>query len=290
MADVIRVQEAELNDHSSTTQWRNAQIAQMNVRAVAVFKSAAEEFLAFMACPTMQNGMAIWQRSVATVATNVLDTNLRATTEFFRLTESAAFAEAQQKFVGAYRDAALERSKSLHHAATHLLNAKPTAPGGQKPAAPEETSLKYVADVMSPGFRVANCEDTVQQVAKIMREENSGTIAVATDDRIVGIVTDHDIAIHMVAEARDPATTKITEVMRPETRYIFEDVRSDHAATDMIEQHVSSLPVVSRKKRVVGMVSLGDLAPQEHSITIDARKMNGRSHKTMPHAQPSAGE
>lgn len=293
MVESLRAQLIQPNKEVSTAISREEdQFAQMRKRTAAVFKSTSDDFAVFTADPTIRNWLLIWQRSVTTLATNAVNSNLRITAEMFRLTNPAAFVESQHKFMNACRDAALQSGKLLHLATGGTHDGKPTAlvRSVTGSSAPEKPDMHYVAEVMSQGTRVVSSKDTVQQVAVIMREENSGTIAVADNDRIVGIVTDHDIAVRMVAEARDPTATTVGEMMTPERRYVFEDVKVDVAAANMIEQQVSSLPVVCRKKRLVGMVSLIDLAPQERSTVLAARKMNGSSHKSTLHAQLAAGE
>jgi CBS domain-containing protein len=73
------------------------------------------------------------------------------------------------------------------------------------------------------------------------------------------MVTDRDVAVRVVAEGRDPARTKVREVMTADVRYVFEDEDLSHVADNMAEQQVRRLPVVNRDKRLVGVLSLGDL-------------------------------
>jgi CBS domain-containing protein len=77
--------------------------------------------------------------------------------------------------------------------------------------------------VMHREARLTNPDDTVQQVARLMREEDTGMLPVGEGDRLVGIVTDRDVALRLVADGRDPARTKVREVMTPEIRYVLED-------------------------------------------------------------------
>jgi len=73
-------------------------------------------------------------------------------------------------------------------------------------------------------------------------------------------MTDRDLAVRLAAQGKGPARTKVREVMTPEVKYVFEDDDLTHAAEDMAEQQVRRLPVVNRQKRLVGILSLGDLA------------------------------
>jgi CBS domain-containing protein len=93
-----------------------------------------------------------------------------------------------------------------------------------------------------------------------MREEDVGVLPVGEGDRLVGMVTDRDLAVRLAAEGRDPARTKVRDVMTKDVRYVFEDEEIGHVAENMADQQVRRLPVVNRSKRVVGVVSLSDVA------------------------------
>ena len=122
-----------------------------------------------------------------------------------------------------------------------------------------------VADVMRRDVRIANPDDTVQQIAQVMREADTGALPVGEGDRLVGMVTDRDVAVVLVAEGRDPARTKVRDVMSKEVRYVFGDEGLEHVADNMAEQQVRRLPVMNRQKRLVGIVSLGDIAKGRQS-------------------------
>jgi CBS domain-containing protein len=203
----------------------------------------------------------------------MMRSNLRAAQDMMRLAYPKAHIELQQRVAREYMElfskgnaamlSAARRTaeETLRSAATGeaSYNARPENRGARS------QRVARVADVMSRGIRVANPDDTVQQAAQLMREEHTGVLPVGENDRLVGLVTDHDVAIHLVAEARDPAQTKVREVMRREVRYLFEDVDLQHAADILGEQQIPRLPVVSREKRLVGMVSLVDLAAEGHT-------------------------
>ena len=79
-------------------------------------------------------------------------------------------------------------------------------------------------------------------------------------DRFVGMVTDCDIALRLVAEGSDPAPTKVHEVMTAELRYVYKDDDLAHVANAMVEQQVRRLPVRSRSRRLTDVVSLPNIA------------------------------
>jgi CBS domain-containing protein len=93
-----------------------------------------------------------------------------------------------------------------------------------------------------------------------MRKDDVGILPVGEGDRLVGMVTDRDVTLRLVAEGRDAKTTRVREVMSAKVRYLFDDETQERAAENMAQQHVRRLPVVNRQKRLVGIVSLTDLA------------------------------
>ena len=120
-----------------------------------------------------------------------------------------------------------------------------------------------VSDAMTREVRVASPGQSIREVAKIMAEIDAGAMPVGDNDRLVGMITDRDIAIRAVAEGKGP-DTPVREVMSTKTvLYCYEDEELDHVAKNMSEQQVRRLPVVNRDKRLVGIVSLGNLAQTE---------------------------
>jgi CBS domain-containing protein len=117
-----------------------------------------------------------------------------------------------------------------------------------------------VRDIMTRSVTLASPEEKLIAAAKAMAQANAGVLPVGEHDRLVGMITDRDIAIRAVAEGRDPKTTKVREIMTADVRYCFEDEEADHVAENMGEQQVRRLAVLDRGKRLVGIVSLGDIA------------------------------
>jgi CBS domain-containing protein len=119
-----------------------------------------------------------------------------------------------------------------------------------------------VADKMTRHVRVASPDDTIQQVACVMAEADAGVLPVGENDRLVGMVTDRDIAVRGVAQGKG-LDTPVREVMTPDVQYCFEDEDLDTVARRMGEQQVRRLPVMNRDKRLVGILSLGDIVVGE---------------------------
>jgi CBS domain-containing protein len=123
-----------------------------------------------------------------------------------------------------------------------------------------------VSEAMTRDVRVANPGQTIRDVARIMAEIDAGSMPVGEDDRLVGMITDRDIAIRAVAVGKGP-DTPVRDVMSKEVKYCFEDEDLEHVAKNMGDIQVRRLPVVNRDKRLVGIVSLGDIAQSEDAET-----------------------
>jgi CBS domain-containing protein len=119
-----------------------------------------------------------------------------------------------------------------------------------------------VSEAMTRDVRVALPEQTIQDAAKMMGDMDAGVLPVREGDRLVGMITDRDIAVRAVALGKGPQTP-VREVMSPEVMYCFEDDDTDAIARNMADIKVRRLPVVNRDKRLVGIIALGDLAVVE---------------------------
>lgn len=116
-----------------------------------------------------------------------------------------------------------------------------------------------VSECMSTDVRIASPAWSICDAARAMKEIDSGFLPVGDNDRLVGMLTDRDIAIRAVAEHKGP-DTEVREVMSGEVIYCFDDEDLDSVATKMSDRKVRRLPVLNRDKRLVGIVSLGDLS------------------------------
>src|SRR5438874_1095017 len=110
-----------------------------------------------------------------------------------------------------------------------------------------------VSDAMTREVRVASPGQSIREVAKIMAEIDAGAMPVGDNDRLVGMITDRDIAIRAVALGKGP-DTPVRDVMSTEqVLFCYEDEELDHVAKNMSEQQVRRLPVVNREKRLGGI-------------------------------------
>lgn len=116
-----------------------------------------------------------------------------------------------------------------------------------------------IRDCMTLDVQIAKPTDTIQNAAAMMVEIDAGAIPVGEKGRLVGMITDRDIAIRAVALGHGPEA-KIADVMSHDIKYCYEDEDTDHVLENMGDIQLRRLPVLDREKRLVGIVSIGDLA------------------------------
>jgi CBS domain-containing protein len=117
-----------------------------------------------------------------------------------------------------------------------------------------------IREVMTETPECTRPDATVQEAARRMKELDVGSLPVCDNDRLEGIVTDRDIILRSVAEGHDPSKHRVREAMTEEIFYAFEDQDVEDLTKIMKEKQVRRVPVLNREKRLVGIVSLGDLA------------------------------
>ena len=146
--------------------------------------------------------------------------------------------------------------------------------------------MMKVCDAMSRDVQIASPTQTIRDAARIMAEIDAGVLPVGENDRLVGVITDRDIAIRAVAEGMAP-TTKVRDVMSAEVLYCFDDQDLEEVAQNMAEVKVRRMPVVNRDKRLVGIISMADLARCEDADTTGHAMSNisqpGGQHSQTPH-------
>ncbi len=144
-----------------------------------------------------------------------------------------------------------------------------------------------VGECMTWDVLIANPEQSIGDAAKAMREVDIGVLPVGDNDRLVGMITDRDIAVRGIGEGLGP-DARIRDVMSHEVLYCFEDQPIEEVLDNMCEIKIRRLPVLDRSKRLVGIVSLADLAakPNEHAtkagLTLGAITEPGGTHSQAP--------
>jgi CBS domain-containing protein len=116
-----------------------------------------------------------------------------------------------------------------------------------------------VNELMTRDVYVARPNQTIQEIAAVMAKIDSGVIPVGDNNRLVGMITDRDIAIRAVAKGKGPEA-RVEDIMTADVKYCFDDDDTEHVLDNLGTLQVRRLPVVNREKQLVGILSLGDLA------------------------------
>jgi CBS domain-containing protein len=119
-----------------------------------------------------------------------------------------------------------------------------------------------VQEIMTRDVSIVSPDDTLKIVATRMSQLDVGALPVGEGDRLVGMITDRDIVIRGIAEGMGPSAT-VREVMTPDVKYCFADQELDEIAENMAELQLRRLPVLDRDKRLVGILSLCDIATSD---------------------------
>ncbi|MES2941153.1 MAG: CBS domain-containing protein [Pseudomonadota bacterium] len=123
--------------------------------------------------------------------------------------------------------------------------------------------MTTVAEIMTRGVRSLTPNDTVVRAAQAMDELNVGVLPVCEGDKLVGMVTDRDIVVRGVAQECEPRSTRLADVMSTNVRCAREGDDVDEVLGRMAEQQIRRMPVVDDNERLVGIVSLGDIAAKD---------------------------
>lgn len=138
-----------------------------------------------------------------------------------------------------------------------------------------------IGSAMTSDVKVMSPDETIRAAAEIMAAMDIGLLPVSENDRLVGMISDRDIAVRGVAAGKGP-NTRIGEVMTYDVRYCFDDQDADEILETMADLQVRRLPVLDRSKRLIGIISLGDLA-RRGSMT--AMALAGISRRGGEHTQ-----
>ena len=133
--------------------------------------------------------------------------------------------------------------------------------------------MQKLKDLMSRDVKVISPDMSIREAAKQMRDGDFGMLPVGENDRMVGTISDRDIAIRAVAEGKG-ADTKVRDVMSDGIAWAYEDDSVEEAAKIMSKRQVRRLPVVDRDKRLVGIVALGDFAVESSEIRPTAEALS----------------
>jgi len=141
-----------------------------------------------------------------------------------------------------------------------------------------------VAEIMSRNLWMIRLDTTLNEAAKMMREQDVGALPVTDGEKIKGMLTDRDIVIRGIGAGKDPAATSAREAMTEKIRYVFDDDDVSKAAEAMSDKQIRRLVVLNRAKRMVGLVSMGDLCRQTDDEQLLVSVARCCSESTAQHA------
>lgn len=127
------------------------------------------------------------------------------------------------------------------------------------------------SNLMTRDPEILSPEITLAKAAEIMGKQDFGFLPIGENDRLIGAVTDRDLVIRGVAQGKDPNTTTVRDVMTDQIRYCFENDSVEKVADMMSELQIRRLVVLNDKKRIVGVISLGDLATKSNNETLSGK-------------------
>jgi CBS domain-containing protein len=119
--------------------------------------------------------------------------------------------------------------------------------------------MKKVSEVMTPNVRLGRPDQTIREAASLMLEADIGSLPIEDHDRLVGMVTDRDLALRAVAHGLGH-DTPVRDVMTTAVKYCHDHEDIEKVARNMAELGVRRMPVVDKEKRLVGIVALSNIA------------------------------
>jgi len=123
-----------------------------------------------------------------------------------------------------------------------------------------QNRTRQVRDVMTSNPECVSGSDGVQEVARIMKDRDTGVVPVVDGKKVIGLITDRDIVVRGIAEGKDLANCRVTELMTKSVRSVRDDAPVDEALTLMSSAEIRRVPVVNGQNELVGIVSIGDIA------------------------------
>lgn len=132
--------------------------------------------------------------------------------------------------------------------------------------------MSSVKDVCTKDVQYVSPDTKIDEVARRMKEHNCGSILVGEGDTLTGVITDHDIVLRCVADSQDPTTMEASQCQSPNILYCYEDDDVEEALRNMADNQIRRLPVLNSDKRLVGIVSFGDL-----SAACDHKEVSGQA-------------
>jgi len=122
---------------------------------------------------------------------------------------------------------------------------------------------RHIREVMTANPTTVSDRDSIRDVARIMKDQDTGVVPVCDDrNKIIGLVTDRDIVVRLIADGKDPLNAHVNEVMTKSVRKVHEDATVDDVLSLMSSSEIRRVPVVNKNDELVGIVSIGDISTQ----------------------------
>lgn len=128
----------------------------------------------------------------------------------------------------------------------------------------QKKNPQQVRDVMTANPKTVTEKDSVLEVARIMRDKDTGVVPVVDGRKIIGLVTDRDIVVRCLAEGKETKNCSVKDVMTRKVRTVNEDASLRDVLNVMSSEQVRRVPVVNRENEIVGIVSMKDLADESN--------------------------
>jgi CBS domain-containing protein len=129
----------------------------------------------------------------------------------------------------------------------------------------QESAMTTVSQIMSVDVRVVQPQESLRNAALMMQELDVGALPVCDGERLLGMLTDRDIAVRGVAEGLKPEEACVSDIMSPDVQCCSQDEDTEQVMRQMGEHQLRRLPVIDRNKKLVGIVSLADLAVRQNA-------------------------
>ena len=126
-------------------------------------------------------------------------------------------------------------------------------------------------DLMTTNPEIISPETTLKQAAEKMRDKNIGFLPIGEGDRLIGAITDRDVMIRGIVEGKDPNTSSVRDVMTDKIRYCMENDNLDKVTEIMSDSQIRRIAVLNDNKRIVGIISLGDIATKSQDVKLTAK-------------------
>jgi CBS domain-containing protein len=138
-------------------------------------------------------------------------------------------------------------------------------------------------DIMTKQVQEVPPEATLQEAAQLMKSIDTGALPVCDHHRLIGMITDRDITIRGTASGQSPQQAHVSDVMTNDLIFCYEDEDVEEAARLMEARQIRRLPVLDRSKRLVGIVSLGDIAVRQHNDALSGEVLEQVSQPVQQH-------